>query len=301
MTTKPAGALPVCALLLGATFWGVMWYPLRLLETAGLAGRWSAVIIYGSAAVIGIAVLALRRSGSISHPPGRLALLALASGWCNVAFIAAVLEGNVVRVLLLFYLAPLWTVVLARLMLGEVLSNRARLMMALAFAGAMVMLWDPAVGMPLPRGAADWFALSSGVAFALNNVTVRWLDDVPVWDKCVAGWLGVVVVAAAWLVFDAETPPRSVEAIAGAIALGLFGMVFMTFAIIYGMTHMPAHRAAVILLFELVIGAASAQWLTVERVLLNEWVGGTLILIAAWIAARSQFVDTRDGRVIHPT
>jgi drug/metabolite transporter (DMT)-like permease len=299
MTTKPAGALPVFALLLGATFWGVVWYPLRLLEAEGLAGPWSALIIYGAAVLVGVMVMALRRS--LPRPAGGLLVLAAASGWCNVSFIVAMLDGNVVRVLLLFYLAPLWTVLLARLILGEVLSKAAWLTMALAFAGAMVMLWDPAAGLPLPRGAADWLALSSGMAFALSNVTVRWLDKVPVWDKCVLGWLGVVAVAAAWLFFQPAIPPQSAGAVAGAAALGVFGMVFMTFAVIYGMTHMPAHRAAVILLFELVIGAAAAQWLTDEQVMLNEWTGGALILISAWIAARGQFVDIRDGRVIHPS
>lgn len=301
MTTKPAGVLPVCALLLGATFWGVVWYPLRLLEAEGLAGPWSALIIYGAAAAIGLIVLFLRRSRLALRPASRLLLLAAASGWCNVAFIVAMLDGNVVRVLLLFYLAPLWTVLLARLVLGEILSTAARITMALALAGAMVMLWDPSAGVPLPRGTADWLALSSGIAFALNNVTVRWLDEVPVWDKCVVGWFGVVAVAAAWLMLGHAEPPQSAGAVVGAAALGVLGMVFMTFAVIYGMTHLVAHRAAVILLFELVIGAASAQWLTDERVLLNEWVGGALILIAGWSAARGQFVDARDGRVIHPS
>ncbi|MDX9740143.1 MAG: DMT family transporter [Gammaproteobacteria bacterium] len=299
MTTKPIGVLPVFSLLLGALFWGVVWYPLRLLEDQGLSGPWSALIIYGAAVLVGLAVLALRRSSP--RPTAGLVLLAVASGWCNVSFIVAMLEGNVVRVLLLFYLAPLWTVLLARLMLGEVLSKSAGLTMALAFTGAMVMLWDPATGLPLPSGAADWLALSSGIAFALSNVTVRWLHEVPVWDKCVVGWLGVVLVAGAWLLVGGMAPPQAAGAVAGAVALGVFGMVFMTFAVIYGMTQMPAHRAAVILLFELVIGAASAQWLTDEHVRLNEWAGGALILVAAWIVARDQFVDVGDGRVIHPS
>lgn len=301
MAAKPGGgALPVCALLLGATFWGVVWYPLRLLEMQGVDGLWSALIIYGAASLLGTSVLVSRRT--LPRPVGGLLLLAFASGWCNVTFIIAMLQGNVVRVLLLFYLAPLWTVLLARLMLGEVLSNSARMTMVLAFAGAMVMLWDPATGLPWPRGAADWLALGSGFAFALSNVTVRWLQQVPVWDKCAVGWLGVLVVAAAWLFAVRPVPPDTAVAVAGAAALGLFGMVFMTFAVIYGITHMPAHRAAVILLFELVIGAASAQWLTDELVRLNEWVGGALILVAAWVAARGQLADVRDGgRVIHPS
>ena len=65
-------------------------------------------------------------------------------------------------------------------------------------------------------------------------------------------------------------------------------MVVMTLVVLYGVTHMPAHRSAVILLFELVVGAVSAQLLTDEHVMVNEWVGGVLIVLAGWYAARHQ-------------
>jgi hypothetical protein len=41
------------------------------------------------------------------HPV--LPLLALLFGWCNFSYTWAVSEGMVMRVLLLFYLSPLWT------------------------------------------------------------------------------------------------------------------------------------------------------------------------------------------------
>ena len=69
------------------------------------------------------------------------------------------------------------------------------------------------------------------------------------------------------------------------LALGGIGFVAMTLALTYGVTHMPVHRSAIILLFELVAGALSAQLLTDEVVRLNEWIGGALIITAAWFEA----------------
>jgi drug/metabolite transporter (DMT)-like permease len=60
----------------------------------------------------------------------------------------------------------------------------------------------------------------------------------------------------------------------------------MTFTVLYGVTRMPVHRSAVILLFELVIGAVSSLLLTDEVVLPREWLGGSMIIAAAWLAAR---------------
>lgn len=285
--------LPLTALLLGAAFWGVSWYPLRALEANGLAGLWATLLIYGTAFVIGLAAMALRRERLRWNP--WLPWLLFASGWCNVAFILAVLEGSVVRALLLFYLSPLWTVVLGRVLLKEAPSPMARLTLVVAMIGAVIMLWDESTGAPWPRSGADWLALTSGMAFALNNVIVRRLQEVPIWSKTAVAWAGVLLVAVAWIALDGLAfPPARGGVVAGALALGAFGMAAMTLAVVYGMTHMPAHRAAVVLLFELVVGAASAQWLTDEIVRPREWAGGALILLAGWFAARAQVHEPAD-------
>ena len=72
-----------------------------------------------------------------------------------------------------------------------------------------------------------------------------------------------------------------------AVLLGLAGFLVMALAVQYGVTHMPLHRSAVILLFELIVGAVSSLLLTDERVLLQEWLGGALILMAAYLAAHA--------------
>ena len=110
-------ATAVLALLGGALIWGMIWYPYRLLRDAGIGGIWATTISYTLAFVFGL--FFFRRE--IRAVPLRWSLLwlALASGGCNLAYVLAALSGEIVRVMLLFYLAPLWTVVLSRLLLGE--------------------------------------------------------------------------------------------------------------------------------------------------------------------------------------
>lgn len=286
--TKPMPALfPVFSLLLAATLWGVIWYPLRLLETAGLSGLWTTLVCYAAATLLGLLPSATRL-GELRHQPLLLLVLALSAGWCNVAFILAVLEGTVVRVLLLFYLSPIWAVLLAWLILGERLSAQARGVFVLAIVGALIMLWDPAIGMPWPSGPGDWLAVTAGFGFALSNVMIRRLQQVSVPIKTMTSWVGVLVIAVVMLLFNGglNPPPVSGGVWLGAAALGWFGIVIMTFATQYGVTHMPVHRSAVIMLFELVAGAVSAGLLTEEVVRPLEWLGGALIIAAAYWAAR---------------
>jgi drug/metabolite transporter (DMT)-like permease len=277
--------LPVLSLLFTATLWGVVWYPLRLLQAQGLGGLWSALISYGAALVVCLWVF-VRDRQVLKENARYLVYMAIAAGWCNVAFIMAVLDGTVVRVLLLFYLSPFWAVCLGWLMLGERLDGKSLLVFAIAVCGAMIMLWDERIGFPWPRDESDWLAVSSGFAFALSNVYIRKMHQVGVWLKSASSSLGVVLVTLVWVVVSRTgVPDININIFLFAIALGLSGFLVMTVTVQYGVSRMPVHRSAIILLFELVIGAISSLLLTDELVYVNEWVGGGMIILAAWIAA----------------
>lgn len=279
---------PVFALLYSASMWGIVWYPLRLLEQAGLHGLWSTLIIYLGATAAGL-VLMRGHWAILSRQPGLLILLGLTNGWCNATFILAVLDGNVFRVLLLFYLSPIWTVLLGRMFLQERMSWQARLTLVIAMIGAVVMLWDPRIGMPWPQSESDWLALSSGFAFAASNVLVRRAAEVPVEVKTFGAWVGVVIFAGVWMLMShVPMTQASYDVLVYCFLLGLVGFSTMTFAVQYGVTHMPVHRSATILLFELVVGAISSQLLTDEVIKQSEWIGGVFIVLAALLAARTQ-------------
>ncbi len=285
---------PVLSLLLTATMWGVVWYPLRLLEEQGLSGVWSAAVSYGAALLLFLWVF-VRDAEALRRNAATLVMMGLAAGWTNVAFILAVIDGNVVRVLLLFYLSPFWAVCLGWLVLGEKPDGRSLQVFLVAVVGAVIMLWNEEAGMPWPAGRADWLAVSAGFAFALTNVFVRHLHHVGVALKSVTSWASNVFVAVCWgLIVGVALPDVGPVVYGWAVLLGLCGFMVMTLAVVYGVSSMPVHRSAVILLFELVAGAISAQLLTSEIVLPHEWIGGGLIIIAAWLAARIH-VGERDN------
>ena len=278
---------PVISLLISSTLWGIAWFPLRYLETNGLQGLWTSAIIYSVPALLG-AFLLLKHRQAISSQAGWLLLIAVCNGWCNVAFILAVLDGNVMRVLLLFYLSPLWATVLAWLILKEHMSRQAVVTLVVAMCGAMVMLWDSSIGWPWPKSHADWLAITSGMTFALANVSVRKTQGVAIPVKNLFSWLGVSVLAIAWILLTAEPiPEASQKVLLWTIVAGPIIVFVMTFTVQYGVTKLPVYRSAVILLFELVAGAVSSQLLTDEVMGVNDWIGGGFIVLAAYLSARA--------------
>ena len=276
-------SLPVLSLLVGASLWGVVWYPYRLLGAAGLDGAWASALTYGLALVVGSAIF-FSHWRDVRRAPWACLAMGLAIGWSNLAYVIGVLEGEVMRVLLLFYLAPLWTVPLARVLLGERLDARGGVVMAIAMAGAAVMLWHPEVGVPWPASRAEWLGVAAGFLFALGNVLVRALADLRDTTKSLAIWAGVTAAAVLYLPFSPTTTPEAIRVAAMSwdiwVPVGL-ALLAMSLALQFGLSRVPANRAIVILLFELVVAAVASYYLTGERMRVQDWIGGGLIVMAS--------------------
>ena len=202
------------ALVFNAFVWGTSWWPLRRLQEAGLHPLWATTIIF-TVASLAIAIVAAarlrpggdarRRSGSSSPPPASP----------TPSFNWAIVIGDVVRVVLLFYLMPLWTVLLARAVLGERLTKAAALRIGLGAIGAAIVLWPPAgairrrAASPTccrcrarsPTGSASSAASRS----RFNNVMLRREANRPEEGRSLAMFLGGAVVAAALAAFLTTT------------------------------------------------------------------------------------------------
>jgi drug/metabolite transporter (DMT)-like permease len=280
--------LAVSAILFASAMWGLIWYPMRLLEQAGLPVVWSTLVMYVTAAVVATTQLWRIRHQLTTRWPVDLWFLALAAGATNIAFLVALIEGEVLRVMLLFYLSPLWSVLLGRWWLGERISRFSMLMIMLAMFGTFMMLWHPQIGWPWPHGPADWLALFASVAFSINNVLSRKLALVAMEVKTTVVYWGVVLVAIAVLLTQqSAVPDVSLNLWATVVIIGGLCISAMTVSVLYGLGRMPVFRAAILMLSELLVAALSAWWLTSERMSSIEWVGGILIFIAAYGIARS--------------
>ncbi len=286
ITKNKSSLLPIISCLIAATLWGVFWYPLRVLEGMGVPGLWATLIIYLSAFIPMWPLFWKQRNGLRSQR-WLFVLIGIFAGWTNLAFILAILEGHVVRVLLLFYLSPIWTLILGLIFLQERLSNLAWCSLFLSFIGAFVILWPSDSGSFLPFSRVDLLAVSAGFAFAVHNVLVRKIGDIPIILKMGSAWIGVIALTMLCLAtLPVPLPEFSGSSLALAIFIGCIGMSLMTYTAQYGVTHLPVHRSASIMLFEVFVGAVSAALLAEEVLTARELMGGLLIMFAAWLTTR---------------
>ena len=277
----------VFGLLFGACFWGVVWYPYRLMQAAGVSGVASSFYSYVIAFMIASAIFAKHWRGLFAQPRS-IIWLSLIAGWTNLAYVIAVIDGQVMRVILLFYLSPLWTLILARFWLKERTNAKGLAAIFFALLGAFIMLYDAKSGSILPSSQSDWLALSSGIGFAMTNVITRKSAHLTIVAKSFAVWLGVIVMSLIFMPFigDAFPAPSFFTANHWQI-MTLISLVLVlgTLLVQYGVTQMTATAASVIFLFELVVAAIASYYLAGEVMALNEWMGGILIVAAAFAAA----------------
>jgi drug/metabolite transporter (DMT)-like permease len=201
------------------------------------------------------------------------ACVAVASG----SFIVALNHTTVAHVLFIQAMAPVLAALLAWLALGEPVSTRTAVAMAVALAGVALMVGGPGGGSLL----GDGLSLLMALAFAVSIVISRHRRDVSMLPATCLAQLFLVV---AFVPFAAPggMPGDDLVALAalGAGQIGL-GLALLT----VGARLIPAAQVALITLLEVVLGPLWV-WLAVdERPTTATLVGGAIVVVAVVIQA----------------
>ena len=280
--------LPMLSLFFGAFVWGTIWYPYRLMAKAGVSGIYSSLYVFLLTLTIALSYFFITRK-KIAINSRDFWLLSLVAGYTNISYVLAIIDGGVVRVMLLFYLSPVWTIFLAHFMLNEETPKRHYVAALISLIGAFIMFWQPGYFIHL-ESKSDWLALSSGLGFAMTNVMTRKHQHMTINQKALAIWVGVVLVALLFAIFDRSPMPSLAfftpldALIMMIIALCLF---FSTLLVQYGVTKIRAVEASSFFLFEIVVAAITAYLLVGEVIVFREWIGGLMIIIGVVLAAHN--------------
>ena len=281
-------ATAAAALLINAFVFGLSWWPFRQLESQGLHPLWATALMY----LFAIACLLLARPGAwrglLRHPV--LWCLVASSGLTNVGFNWAITVGDVVRVVLLFYLMPAWSVGVAWWLLDEPPTPSALLRVGMAMVGVAIVLKAPNMDWPVPQSLPDWLALMGGLSFAMTNVLLRKLEYTPGSARVLSMFLGgssMAAVVACFGVAQGIVPALPAPALywltlAAAMSLTLLAA---NFALQYGASRLSAHSTALIMLSEVVFASASSVWFGAAQPDARTLAGGALILLAATLSA----------------
>jgi drug/metabolite transporter (DMT)-like permease len=228
------------------------------------------------------------------HP--QLWWLMAASGLTNIGFNWAVTTGDVVRVVLLFYLMPTWSLLLAWWLLGERPTRGALARLGLALLGVVLVLKTPDSPWPLPQDLPDVLALLAGFCFALTNIWLLRLQHTSESSRMLAMFGGgslMALVCAMLATWAGVIPALSMLTAndLGAWAPYVVGLsvafLVSNFTLQYGAARLSAHATAMVMMSEVVFASVSSVALGASALTWRVGLGGGMIVLAALLASHT--------------
>lgn len=276
--------MPILSLVASGVVWGFTWLPLKYFASLGLDSHAIAITAYVLVSLLSLPVIWRERS-LWRRELHWLLLIGLFFGLANFALNQALMTGTVVRVMLLFFLLPAWGVIGGRVFLKEPLGWRRLLAVALCLAGVFILVGG-VDALREPLSVADGAALLAGIVYTAGGICNRVARDIPMASRTLISFVGCAAIGVTGSLVHVPSIPV-LPAVDWALLL-LFASVWImgaTLLTTYGVTHVPASRAGVVQVIELVVAIVSAVVIGGEALTLAEYVGSGLIVAATLVEA----------------
>ena len=225
-----------------------------------------------------------------------MVLAGLLTALAITLYAEGLVRGQVARVILLFYLTPVWSTLLARWALGEAITRNRIVTIVLGLSG-MLVIFGVEAGMPLPRSTGDWMGLASGIVWAFAMVYVSKTAARPLLDRIFVQFIFLAPCFLLLTCCPARAPmPERLWNSSSARAFGWSpspscGSCPWCGSPTSAQAGSSRARVAIFLMLEIVIGLSSAALLTDEPFGTRELLGAGLICAASL----AEFTARRPG------
>ena len=279
------------ALCLASIAWGLWWLPLHWLAEKGLSGYWQGVILYGCGAMM-LALPLWQRRHKVDLNVPLLWVISLSTGVALALYNAALLSDEVVRVTLLFYLNPIWSTILALVVLKEPIRMIRLASITVGLLGAGVVLGSGGE-IPIPHDLAEWMGLLAGMGTAVGSTYVRKAELTKgtvsiggLEQTCTTFMIASIV----GLVFALVLPPTSMGSVPSstsfwsllpwAAGITIVWLLPQTWFYFWSAKQLDPGRVSLLMLFEVPAAAISAALILHTPLGWGEILGCGLVILA---------------------
>ena len=278
--------LPSIAIVVGGMMWGLFWIPIHAIGRLGLTGAWPGALIYAACVTLLLPLLIMRRR-QIGRQFRQLVWCGLLTGAAFSLYATSLFLTDVVRVILLFYLTPVWGTLLGMFVLGERLTVPRVVALVSGLLGLLVVLGIGA-NFPLPQSLGDWLALASGMIWAYGSLRLYQMDGVGVSDQVLSFIGGSLLVSSLTVVIGGElfSGLQHDGVLQAAVPLAFLAALFvipMLFLTLWPATVLTPARVGLLLMSEVVVGVGSAALYSGAEFGRREIIGTLLIVAAGFI------------------
>ena len=271
------------AIAFSGMVWGLFWIPLRFMDRAGITDAWATVVFYGIPFVLFIPWM-IKNWRRIWRCGWSLHAIGMATG-CSLAFYSdAMLYTEVVRGLVIYYLTPVWSMILARIVLSEEITPPRIVAIVLGISGMLVMFGIDQ-GLPLPRNIGDWMALIGGLGWAVAAVLLRKDDGSRSMEISALyffyGLIAAIILALSPVAGEIEIPRWAaiIDILPWSLPIALL-VIPGAYAAFWGAPHLNPGVVGLLFMTEISVGAVTAAIWANEPFVLRELIGVSLITLA---------------------
>lgn len=265
---QPASPLTGTVVVTVGALWGLYWLPLRRLDAVATAGPWATLAVVALACAL-LAPFAWTGRARL-RGAGRQALASLALGGAAfVLYSNGLLYGQVAVVILLFYLTPIWSTLIARFWLGWPVSWWRYAAIGCGLVGIGLVLRGAHGGLPLPRALGDWLGLASGLLWSIASTGIRVHSRTRPAETNFVFCAGAAVAALVLVLALGGEPPRvpppgHVAALGWTLLIGGLWWAGSLTAFMWATQRLEPARVGILLMSEVLVGAISAALLAAE-------------------------------------
>jgi drug/metabolite transporter (DMT)-like permease len=273
------------ACLFGGAAWGIFWIPLRRLDAEGIPGLWGTALFFAVPAILLLPLALLRQRQVVSGGLG-LQFTAFVGALSLASYAIGTVLTDVIRALLLFYMTPLWSALLGRIVLKQRITAVRTLAMTMALAG-MLTMFGLGQTWPVPRNAGDWMGLAAGMLWAVYAVRLRQDQANSALDLTVGNflWCALLAGTGAALTQAAALPdlPTLMAPLPWLVPVALLLVLPCALASSWGPKHIDPALVGILFMTEITVGGITAALWAGEPFGLRELVGVLLISGAALV------------------
>ncbi|MDH3631516.1 MAG: DMT family transporter [Gammaproteobacteria bacterium] len=266
--------------------WGLFWIPLRGMDNAGVTDAWATVLFYAIPLLL-FSPWIFVNWRRIAHCGWSLHFIGIATGVSLAFYSNALLYTEVIRGLVLYYTTPVWSLLLARIVLGEKITTPRVLAILFGLAGMLVM-FGVDVGFPWPRNIGDWMALIGAMGWAVAAVLLRKDDGSRSMEICSVyffyGVIAAILLAISPMAGEIEMPDWSdiVDVLPWTIPVAII-VIPGAYAAFWGAPHLNPGVVGLLFMTELSVGGITAAIWANEPLGARELTGIALITSAGLI------------------
>jgi drug/metabolite transporter (DMT)-like permease len=288
LQTAVAKPWPIVVAIGTASAWGLFWMPLRAFRDMGLPAAWATLMQFAVPLAVLLPAALWRVVRGKPTGVGQF-VTGLLLGGSFALYSDGLLLTQVARVLILFYVTPVWSTLLEITIMRRSLDRSRILALVFGFGGLVAILGGTTF-IPMPHNLGDAMALAAGLFWAIGTMRVRKTEgNMAIFEHIFSFFLygGIVALLVALLPIEQFGPMPSLAILSSVFpwllltALG-FLIPVMT-GLLWSSQKIDPGRLGIFLQMEVVVGITSAAALSNEPFGPSEIAGTILVLSAGFV------------------